>query len=163
MRARGAVVTTELTVGVGELFARRAKVNVAVADGNAVFTVTSPRGIGGATIERTGEKWPKAVILRLHLRGLESLTISCGDMTLAASVLSHSGNARLLHLGTKGEEGPRLTKDSPYWTDVRVLDALGKAITGLPDKGGYFELVVPQAMLEKGKAMKVEWIDFYRG
>jgi hypothetical protein len=139
------------------------RVNVALADGNAIFTVTSPSGIGGATIERTGEKWPRAVILRLHLRGLESLVISCGDLKLSTSVLSHSGNARLLHLGTNGKEGPQLTKDSPHWTDVRILDASGKPITGLPDRGGCFELAVPQALLEKAKVVKVEWINFYRG
>jgi hypothetical protein len=139
------------------------RVTVALADGNVIFTVTSPRGIGGATIERKGETWPQAVVLRLHLRGLESLAISCGEMKLSASVLSHSGNARLLHLGTNGKEGPQLTKDSPHWTDVRVLDASGKPITGLPDKGGYFELAIPTALLEKAKVMKVEWVDFYRG
>lgn len=84
-------------------------------------------------------------------------------MKLSASVLGHSGNAKRLHLGTTGKEGPPLTKDSPHWTEVRVLDASGKPITSLPDRGGYFELAVPKALLGEAKVMKIEWVDFYRG
>ena len=44
-----------------------------IADGGTVFCVRSPRGIGSATIHR--EVWPEKVRLRLHLRGLEELTV----------------------------------------------------------------------------------------
>jgi hypothetical protein len=139
------------------------RINVAFADGNAVFTVTSPSGIGGAMIERKGEKWPKAVILRLLLHGLESLAISCGDLTLSGSGPSSRRGGESLRLSRNGKGGAQLTTDSPFWTPVRAFDASGRPVTDLPDKGGYLEVAVPKAVLEEAKAMRIEWIDFYRG
>ena len=46
----------------------------------------SPFGISQAVIEREGEKWPDAVALRLHLKGLESFRASNGKVTLDAAV-----------------------------------------------------------------------------
>jgi hypothetical protein len=139
-------------------------VTVSTDGGKAILSITSPSGIGKATIDRTDERWPKEVVLRVRLRGLESLTISSGNVKLAASVLSHSGNTRLLHLRTDGKEGPQLTKDSPYWMDIHVLDARGKPAAGLPEKDGCFEMTIPKALLdEKAKTVTIEWIDFYRG
>ena len=48
------------------------KVEVKVDKDTAIFSVHSPFGISQATIERTVEKWPDSVMLRLHLKGLES-------------------------------------------------------------------------------------------
>ena len=128
------------------------------------FTVTSGSGIGGATVERKVNRWPDELILRVHLRGLESLTLSSGDVKLAASVLSHGDNQRLLHLWKDGKEGSQLEKDSPYWMDIQPLDAGGKANKGLPEKGGWFEMKIPKAMLTgQPKTITLEWIDFYRG
>src|SRR5271156_6698632 len=59
-----------------------------------IFAITSPSGIGGAAVERRGGSWPKQLVLRVHLRGLESLRITAGDLTLSVSVASHSGNPR---------------------------------------------------------------------
>src|SRR5438552_11509755 len=51
-----------------------------------VFIIKSPLGISQAIIERDCEKWPGAVVLRLHLKGLESFRASNGKVTLAAAV-----------------------------------------------------------------------------
>ena len=131
--------------------------------GKTLLSVTSKSGIGGASVERKAEHWPQELVLRLHLRGLESLTISGGDLRLAASVLSHSGNARLLHLPKDGTDGPQLDKSSPYWMDIQTLDAEGKPIKGLPRDGGWFEMRVPKALLvDQTKVVTLGWIDFYR-
>jgi hypothetical protein len=129
-----------------------------------VFVITSPSGIGGATLERKGAVWPKQVVLRIHLKGLESLSLTSGNLKLSASVASHSGNPRTLTLLRKqAKDAPPLTKDSPYWTDIVTLDAKGKPVSGLPDKDGYFEMVVPQAFLDEGASkLTIGWIDFYR-
>jgi hypothetical protein len=129
-----------------------------------VFVITSPSGIGGATLERKNASWPKQVVLRIHLRGLESLSLTSGDLKLSASVASHSGNPRtLILLKKQAQDAPPLTKDSPYWTDLLTLDAKGKSVSGLPDKDGYFEMVVPQALLEENAGkLTIGWIDFYR-
>jgi hypothetical protein len=48
-------------------------VAVTVGADTTTFTVTSPSGIGSASIERTGPAWPASVILRLDLKGLEGI------------------------------------------------------------------------------------------
>jgi polyhydroxybutyrate depolymerase len=138
-------------------------VKITVEDGRAIFTVTSPAGIGKATIDCKGVQWPKQIVLRLQLRGLESLEVSCGDAAVSAAVSSHGDFATRQHLLKNGKEGSPLTKDSPYWLAVRMLDASGKSAKGLPGKDGCFEVTIPKAFLdEKPKTMKLSWIDFYR-
>ena len=136
-------------------------------DGRKTYIdIRSAGGIGGAALTRNDPSWPETVVLRVHLRGLESFNITCGGVTLRVSVLSHSGNPRLLHLQREGQpEGPELAKDDPNGTDVRVMDADGRALDGgLPPNGGWFELAVPKAVLgNEGKTITLDWIDFYRG
>jgi hypothetical protein len=129
-----------------------------IGDGRTVFCVRSPSGIGRATIQR--ETWPDHVNLRLHLRGLERLKLSDGSVTIKASVLSHSGNRRLLRV-VQDDEEKAVEKGSPYWTEIQVLDSKGKPVRGLPEEGGYFEMILPKPLLE-AKSLTIEWIDFYR-
>jgi len=51
-------------------------VEVRVEKDRAVFAVKSPFGISQAVIERQEDTWPKAVVLRLHLKGLSSFRAS---------------------------------------------------------------------------------------
>ncbi len=129
-----------------------------IHSGRTVFSIHSPSGIGSATIHR--DSWPDHLTLRLHLRGLEGLTVHHGSVTLKASVLSHSGHHRLVRVVEDGQEVP--VKDgSPYWTKILAFNAKGKPVQGLPGQGGYFEMIVPKAMLE-AKPLTIDWIDFYR-
>ena len=58
--------------------------------------------------------------------------------------------------GKEGEREPG--------TEIKVLDAAGKPVKGLPGKGGYFEIRLPKALLEgQPKSLELGWIDFYRG
>ena len=128
-----------------------------------VLAVRSQRGIGGAAIERESKEWPKAITVRLYLRGLESLHVTSGARRLDMSVLSHSGHRQLLHLRKDGREGPQLKESSPYWTKVDVFDAEGKPIQGLPKGGGYFQVTLPKALFDDNpKSIRLDWIDFYR-
>jgi len=127
-----------------------------------ILAVTSRSGIGKATITPAA-KWPKMAVLRLHLRGLESLRISDGQTTLEASVSSHGDGAVRLNLRDGNNEKPVDAK-SPYWTEVRILDAQGKPVKKLPLQDGCFELQIPSALLPgEGKTLELFWIDFYRG
>ena len=131
-----------------------------INDGGTIFSVRSPSGIGSAKIHR--ESWPDHMSLRLHLQGLEGLAISNGSVAFKASVLSHSGHRRLLGVVDNGHEKV-VDKDDPYWSEIRTFDANGKPVQGLPGEGGYFEMVLPQALFEaRPKSLTIDWIDFYR-
>ena len=134
------------------------RVTEIIDDNGTTYCIRSPSGIGSATIER--DTWPDHVSLRLHLRGLEHLSIGNGSVTIKASVLSHSGNRRLLSVAEGGQE-KTLEKGSPYWADIQAFDANGNPIEGLPEGTGYFEMALPPALLE-AKSLTISWIDFYR-
>lgn len=137
------------------------KVMTQLKDGTMAYTIASPSGIGGATIS-PWKGWANKVVLRLNLRGLESITVSNGKVDLRASVLSHSGHPRLLSV--KDEVGEKKVEHgNPYWTKIRAFDAKGKPVEGLPGKGGYFELELPSALLDgQPKTLTFDWVDFYR-
>jgi len=138
---------------------------VSSLDGDeAFFWITSPRGISRATIERAGDRWPEKVTVRMYLRGLENFSATTGGKDrLTASVLSHSGHKRLLHLWREGTE-TAVAGDSPYWMEIKTLDALGNPIKGLPKQGGCFQMILPTVLFEENpKTLSLSWIDFYRG
>src|SRR5262245_42454 len=59
-----------------------ARVTVGADTGQAVVEIFSPSGIGGAEVEITSAALPQAIVLRLHLRGLEQLRFTYGDTTV---------------------------------------------------------------------------------
>jgi len=137
------------------------RVTAQVKGDTVTYAVTSHSGIGSATIT-PWKGWPKKTVLRLKLGGLESLVISNGEIELHASVLSHSGNPRLLSLRNRNDE-KKVEQGSPYWTEIRAFDAKGKPVEGLPGERGYFEIVLPPPLFEaKPKSLTIGWIDFYR-
>lgn len=144
---------------------RREEIKVASQDDAVVFEIRDARGIGGARITPKNGDWPKVVILRLHLGGLEQLQISGAKISLFASVLSHSGHRRLLEIEEAGKKRRSAGNDDPLWMTIKIKDALGAEINALPDraKGGYFEVVVPPALLAgESAALTLHWIDFFR-
>jgi hypothetical protein len=139
------------------------RVEVRADRGRTVFTVTSPFGISQAIIERQADTWPKAVVLRLHLKGLSSFRASNGKVTLEAAVSVQDGQARV-RLWQDGKEDAPLGRDSPLWTDIRLVGGDGKPARELPLKDGYFEVPLPKAFFEGNpKSVTLNWIDFYRG
>jgi hypothetical protein len=122
------------------------------------FDISCPSGIGGGKITLAKGKWPDTVILRIHLTGLEFFSLTSGKLKLSGSVLSHSGNKRQLSLSEEGKEGAR-----DAGAEIKVFDAAGKPVKGLPGKGGYFEIPLPKAILDgQPKSLEFGWIDFYR-
>jgi hypothetical protein len=131
-------------------------------DGRVVLVIRGGRGIGQASVRPGPDGWPKEVLLRVHLRGLESLTLSAGESKLAASVSSQSGNERRLHLWKNGKESPPLTKDSPYWMEITTHDAQGRPVQGIPPAGGWFEMRLPPPLCPTTNGLTLAWINFYR-
>ncbi|MFP6604708.1 MAG: hypothetical protein VB862_19400 [Pirellulaceae bacterium] len=110
-----------------------------------IFHVTDKFGIGSAAIKLATGKWPKKVLVRLHLTGLEGFGLTIGKKVLTRSDLQ-----------------------------VRMLDAKGKPLPGrylLKSTGpnaskriaGYYEVEVPAMLLTAAvKEIKLSWVDFYR-
>jgi hypothetical protein len=129
----------------------------------AVFAVKSPFGISQAVIERQEATWPKAVVLRLHLKGLSSFRASNGTVTLDAAVSIQDGKAQV-RTWKDGKEDAPLDEKSSLWTQVRIVGDDGKPAREVPLKDGYFEIALPRAFFDGNpKSITVNWIDFYRG
>lgn len=125
----------------------------------ATFMVSSPSGIGRATITTAKGEWPTTVVLRLHLAGLEHLAISNGKVRLSGSVQSQSGTAARRRLTDDGSNEERTVEPA-----IEVFDANGQPSSGLPGRGGYFQITLPKELLTgRPRRLEVEWIDFYRG
>lgn len=138
------------------------RVDVKAEKGKATFSIHSPFGISNAVIERTGEAWPDAVVLRLHLKGLENFKVTNGKTKLEGSASLQDGKA-VVRLWKDGKEDAPLDAKSPFWMEVRILDGDGKQAKEIPLKDGYFEMQLPKAIFEgKPKTTTVNWIDFYR-
>ena len=138
-------------------------VEVATDKDQTVFDVKSPFGIGQAVIERAGDEWPKAVVLRLHLKGLENFRASTGTLTLDAAVSSQKEGQTKVRMWKDGQEEAPLDEKSPLWTDIRIVGGDGKPAKELPLKDGYFELMLPRAFFEGNpQSITLNWIDFYR-
>jgi len=104
----------------------------------AVFIVKSPFGISQAIIERTEERWPDAVALRLHLKGLSNFRASNGKITLDAAVGTRDEKAEV-RIWKDGKEDMPLDSKSPYWMEIRMIGADGKSAKEIPLKDGYFD------------------------
>jgi len=137
-------------------------VEVRVNKDKTVFIVKSPSGISQAMIERTDEKWPKVVMLHLHLKGLERFGASNGKVTLDAAVSIQDGKQSVRQWKDGKEDAP-LDKKSPFWMEIRMVGGDGKPAKEIPLKHGYFELQLPRAFFEGNpKSITLKWIDFYR-
>jgi len=136
-------------------------VDVRAEKDKTIFVVKSPFGISQVVIERTDEKWPDAVVLRLKLKGLERLKASNGKVTLEAAVSSQEvGQVRLWK---DGKEDTLLDDKSPFWMEIRMIGADGKTAKTIPLKDGYFEMHLPKAFFEGNpKTITLNWIDYYR-
>lgn len=136
------------------------RVETKVEKDKVIFSIHSPFGISNAVIERMGEKCPDAVVLRLHLKGLESFQASNGKANLNAAVSSQNGKVRLWK---DDKEDSLLDSTSPLWMEIRMVGGDGKPATTIPLKDGYFEMQLPRALFESNpKSITVKWIDFYR-
>jgi len=114
-----------------------------------LIDITSPTGIGGATIDKTAGQWPPKIILRLHLKGLEDFKFKYGAKTVEASVSSQNNKVVREELVQDGQV-TSLNAGDVYWMNV----------TSNP---GYFDIEAPADFLTSGEnTFTIEWIDFYR-
>jgi hypothetical protein len=118
-------------------------------DDMTIIDIASEFGIDKATISRKTEKWPKSMLVRLHLSGLESFKADGMEATVEWSVSSTGNHPSRVTL-RRGKEETALDTKSPYHTPVRIVGGNGK----IPLKDGYFE--------GNPQEVTLRWIDFYR-
>lgn len=136
------------------------RVEVKIDQNKAILSIRSPFGISDAVIERRGEKWPDAVVIRLYVKGLENFQVSNGKAKLEASVSSQDAKARLWK---DAKEDAPLDAQSSLWMEIRMVGSDGQLAKTIPLQDGYFEMQLPRAFLDGNpKAITMNWVDFYR-
>ena len=126
-----------------------------------LFAVKSPFGISQAVIERLDDNWPKNMVLRLHLKGLESFRVSNGKVKLDAAVSIQAGKPKA-HL--EGRQGRRSAgREEPVLGRHPHRRRRRQAGPGDPVEGWLFRGDAAEGMFEgNSKTITVGWIDFYR-
>ena len=114
-----------------------------------LIDITSPTGIGNAAIEKTAGQWPPRIVMRLHVKALESFKFRYADTVIDVSVSSHGDHAVTEVFEQPGKTGT-VSPGDPFWIAVTPGE-------------GYFDLQAPTAFLQSGEnKFAIEWIDFYR-
>lgn len=131
----------------------------------ATIDVFSDSGIGGLRVERNTDEWPAAVVVRLHLTGLERLEIGYADVLVATAVSSTRDPAPLPTVYTISEfnEAKTMTEAGrDYYPTVRIVPEEGSQ-PAIPLQNGYFEIALPPNFyVGQPEAFTMQWIDFYR-
>jgi hypothetical protein len=142
----------------GEVIAVEEKV------GRTIVDVRSAIGIGRMKLSAANDQWPTTLVLRLHLRGLESLHIGNGTATIDISILSYEPHRQLCEVvHTPGERRQSVDKESPFWMPVQIKNTKTAGQPKIPLIAGYFEVTLPTVLLnDKPKTLSIRWIDFYR-
>lgn len=134
------------------------KVSCVVENQSTTVIIECPFGIDRTTLDRVGDHWPRSILLRMHLKGLESLEATSGEVTLLVSVPSTGNPAARLSLRRGGVE-TELDKNSPYWTEVGIAGGPAK----IPLTDGHFEIALPAKLFEANPpSIQLRWVDFYR-
>jgi len=102
---------------------------------NLVVDINSPSGIGGLGLTWQGSLRGEALLLRLHLKGLESLQVTNGAQTASLSVAS-----------------------TPPYSVRSEGDAQEIAVQR---EEGVFTISIPADWLQAGR-LDVQWVDYYR-
>lgn len=151
-------------------------VTTELTKGRAVIDVVDKEGINGLNARLVEGEWPEEVIIRLHLRGLESLEISYSNFTIATGVPSTGDPGSPLILSVVDEAGHEQSVSPSadvYYPDIQVITpdgvtAVGPLATGerppfpLPE-GSAFEITLPPHFHHGDHlSFSLQWIDFYR-
>ena len=122
-----------------------------------ICEVTSAHGIDRATIHRLRPEWPQSIVLRLRLKGLESLKVTAKKTTIVWTVSSSSDQRTQTVQNANGQE-LSIAENSPLFAKVKLVGEQRR-----PLQNGYFEIKLPkQLFADNPDYIRCEWIDFYR-
>ncbi len=144
-----------VTAGAGD------SVNLLGSDDMLVADITSERGIGSALLALNPAALPEALLLRLHLHGLEQLTVDNGAQRLEIAVASSAPHAVTQTLiGAEGSQP--LQEGDEMWAAVALMTEDGSA-PAIPLQDGSFDVLLPTGLVDAEHAsLDVAWVDFYR-
>jgi len=139
-------------------------ISVDEKEGRTIVDVRSAIGIGRMKLSAANDQWPTTLVLRLHLRGLESLRIGNGTSSIDISILSYEPHRQLCEVvHTPGERRQSVDEESPFWMPVQIKNTETAGQPKIPLVDGYFEVTLPAVLLKhKPKSLSIRWIDFYR-
>ena len=92
---------------------------IAVDSDRHTVTIQSPRGISEVILHRLAAQWPERVVVRLHLKGLEDLTVEGGGVIVRGAV-SREPETNQIRQWVSPDESVVLTANDPFWLDLRV-------------------------------------------
>jgi hypothetical protein len=149
------VTASVVSTGAGD------SVNLLGSDAMLVADISSERGIGVASLALNPAALPEALLLRLHLHGLEQLTVDNGAQRLEIAVASSAPHAVTQTL-TGAEGSQPLQEGDDLWAAVTLATEDGSAPV-IPLQDGYFDVLLPAGLVDAGHAnLEVAWVDFYR-
>ena len=136
-------------------------VHLSESDGMLVVDITSVRGIGRALVTLNPTALPPAILLRLHLRGLEQLTVDNGEQRLEIAVASSPPHG-VTQSAVGGEGTQLLHEGDALRATVTITAGDGRAPAGSrtsmePSCNGIAGLVDA-----KHSELALAWVDFYR-
>ncbi|HCN06651.1 MAG TPA: hypothetical protein DIT01_01875 [Lentisphaeria bacterium] len=132
--------------------------------GRTIVDVRSAIGIGRMKLSAANDQWPTTLVLRLHLRGLESLHIGNGTSSIDISILSYEPHRQLCEVvHAPGERRQSVDEESPFWMPVQIKNTKTAGQPKMPLLDGYFEVTLPAVLLKDNpQSLSIRWIDFYR-
>jgi len=121
-----------------------------------LLDIVSEGGIGGADFTRAGDSWPRPLVLRFHLAGLEQLDVVYGDIHIVVSVASSPDHTVRGRLRTAGGE-QAIDRDSPYWLEPRIV------VKSAGDGIEYIDVPLPGDFFTGDhRGFAIDWVDFFR-
>jgi len=140
------------------------KVTTVRVDGTTVIDVRSGSGIGIAELAVKDGTWPKPLVVRLHLRGMEMFSVSTAQLRLSAAIPSSAPEKTIVEMADLQRRTViQVKRSSSYWMPVRIVDNGGDKTRQVPVNDGYIEVTIPEAVHDYGAdKLVIQWIDFYR-
>ena len=140
------------------------KVTISTEGNRTVVDIHSKLGIGNTELSSVDGYWEKPLVLRLHLSGIENLTVTTGNLTISSSVPSHSGYVQRYSSFSDGEQtNYRVKENNPFWMPITIVNRKKPGRSVIPLEDGYFEVRIPDILLESNpEKLFIRWIDFYR-
>ena len=112
-----------------------------------VLDIRSEMGIGKATIT-PADRWPERLVLRLHIRNLEGLTLQNSEVEVSS------------FLGSEPEVDYHRRNESGGFDRRRPAGKVTVEIQWVDD---YIEALVPPLLLEDPTdPLWIQWVDYYR-